>query len=81
MFGIVEKERKKAEKEARFAAKKAKADEGKKNAPPKAGKKGRKVETAAGPYVEETPAGQKKSGFYCSLVIIVVFRKGIEGLI
>ena len=69
-FGTVEKERKKAEKEARFAAKKAKADEAKKNAPPKAEKKEKKVETAVvEPYVEETPPGQKKSGSTVRLFI------------
>ena len=66
----MEKERKKAEKEARFAAKKAKADEAKKNAPPKAEKKEKKVETAVvEPYVEETLPGQKKSGSTVRLFI------------
>lgn len=65
---LVEKERKKAEKDAKFAAKKAKAEAEKKQSSAIVGdakkkeKKG-KTETPVVevPYVEETPAGQKKS--------------------
>lgn len=59
----MEKERKKAEKEAKFLAKKAKAGEAAKKAAPKAEKKEKKKSenVVVGEYIEETPKGMKKS--------------------
>ena len=63
---IVERERKKAEKQAKFDQKKAKAA----NVTPAASSKSKEKKAAAGKkaeaetlseYVEDTPAGQKKS--------------------
>lgn len=65
MPGIVEKERKAAEKKAKFEAKQAKLAAAKKEqaAKPKKEKKEKeaKKEEAVPEYVEETPKGEKKS--------------------
>ena len=66
---VVEKERKQIEKNKKFAAKKAKAAEPASATTSKNKEKKAKADAVTEPelpdYVEETPAGQKKSMIYC----------------
>lgn len=71
---VVEKERKQAEKKAKFEAKKATKAAGSGSAPTP-GTKPKKPKADASPeqtpqdYIEEAPEGQKKSTFYCPVGI------------
>lgn len=79
MYVIVEKERKQAEKNAKFAAKKVKAAEGAAAAPATSKTKEKKSKQEASKdevlleYVEDTPPGQKKSRYSKSCKEIEVF--------
>jgi len=74
---IVEKERKKAEKQAKFDQKKAKAAAATPAATSKSKEKKAKAEKKAEEgvlpaYVEETPAGDKKSMFWNKYLPIII---------